>query len=603
MSHCRTEALGLGKRGDVSAVFNDPFLLYSSQQMPTTLSSALDLSLFLGSLVPGLINATCRTFAHFITDFDYSGGSDTEQKNWDDYLHFQAMVPLFMNEIAIDDAHYGNTFIRIHYPFDRFLVHPETGAEWSLDLFRDSKFVLSRMAYLAPVRPGDSKSPKVLWKFRDKHSMDLTRLRLVRLNPRYISLEHSVMSRTTRVIYQFEPTMVQDVKNGIRHVVDDMPMAMLQAIAGGHDFRFKPDAIFHFRAPTVTGISNQGWGLPRPIAHFRSIHQLQVYRKIDEALGLDFMLPFRIFTPLTGTDGVSIIKNFEMDIWQAELAELIANRRKDPFAIHALPFPAQLLEQGASGKELTPMENMQFHYENLLDGAGFPVELWKGSLQYMQVPTAMRLFESNFNHVHLGLNSFVQWFSTNVQNYAQLPRIKTTLQRPTLADSMERRSLLFQLGSTGEISRETAYDGLGIDDIGGEIRKRLQEDAERERQTAKMQQDLQREIETGSLQPQEEQPTVMGGGTPPGQQSGQAVTPLDAQDKAQSLAEYWLSIPSDGERRNAMQAVSSQDPQLYALAKELMERMRKGGESQGRAAVNQQFQGGGAGAPPTGAPQ
>ena len=74
-------------------------------------------------------------------------------------------------------------------------------------------------------------------------------------------------------------------------------MSMLKAIALEQDFLFNEGQIFHFKAPTISGVSNYGWGLPETIANFRHIHQLQVLRKIDEAVGLDYMLPFRLFHP------------------------------------------------------------------------------------------------------------------------------------------------------------------------------------------------------------------------------------------------------------------------------------------------------------------
>ena len=85
----------------------------------------------------------------------------------------------------------------------------------------------------------------------------------------------------------------------------------------------------------------------------------------------------------------------------------------------------------------------------------------------------------------------------------------------------------------------------------------------------------------------------MPGAAPAG---GPQVTPLDVQGDAQQLAEYWLSIPTDGERTKAMQAVANTKPELHAMAKELMERIRRSGASQGRQQVAAAYQGGG-GAP------
>ena len=79
-----------------------------------------------------------------------------------------------------------------------------------------------------------------------------------------------------------------------------------------------------------------------------------------------------------------------------------------------------------------------------------------------------------------------------------------------------------------------------------------------------------------------------GDGSPAGQQAqGAGLTPLDIESQAQELAQHWLEIPSDGQRSQAMQATRSGNPQLYALAKQKMEEMRRQGESAGRQQVNQ----------------
>jgi hypothetical protein len=73
-------------------------------------------------------------------------------------------------------------------------------------------------------------------------------------------------------------------------------------------------------------------------------------------------------------------------------------------------------------------------------------------------------------------------------------------------------------------------------------------------------------------------------------QSAGTVTPADTSSQADSLATYWLSIPSNGERTQAMNAVRMQNESLYDVAKGRMERMRAQGASQGRDQVGQQAQ-------------
>ena len=58
------------------------------------------------------------------------------------------------------------------------------------------------------------------------------------------------------------------------------------------------------------------------------------------------------------------------------------------------------------------------------------------------------------------------------------PYIHVKLERPSLADNMDRQNVIMQLSSAGEISRKKAYSWLGITDAVDERKERLEEDAE-----------------------------------------------------------------------------------------------------------------------------
>lgn len=569
--------------------FDDPFLLPSSGSMPETLETALDMCLFLYFMNPQYIQASARVTSHFITDFDFpKDGSKQEKEDCKDFLKNQLQMPSFMVEAGAEESCYGNCFIRIHFPFDRFLIDARTNSVYALEYFgRDVKYHFSTMTYNVPdpLHPGK----RISLPFRDQRSRDPSRIRLRKLNPRLITIRHNILSGSNEFIYRFDPEFVSDVKKGRLYVVNETPMKMLQAIKNNHDFLFDADTIFHLKPPTVSGVSNAGWGIPGTIQNYRNLHQLQVYRKIDEAVGLDYMLPFRLFSP-----NADIGKNGNMDMllssrWTMEIKRIIESRRRDKFAMHSLPFPVNYQEFGADGKNLTPKDMMEYQTSALLDGMGYPQELFKGSLTWMQVPTAMRLFENSFMFLHIGFNNLVGWATRKIRAYLNQSPMPVTLQKPSLADSLERKQLIFQLAAMGEISRESGYNSLGIDDPVAEQKKRMEEDLEIQREQIRQQQNFQREVETGSLIAPEQMDSGATGSIPGGTSSG-TVTPSDSQSQAQSLAQYWLSIPTDGERSQAMNAVKSTNPSLYANAKVMMEQMRSQGASQGRQGVEQQAQ-------------
>lgn len=588
--------------------FDDPFLSHSNIALPTTLKSTLDLSLFLYTLSPQYAAAGRRLFAYYVTDFDYPDKGDTKEKRtWDEFIHDQICLPAFFMEAGDEHTAYGNGFYRIHFPFDRWLKDHRNGSTYSLDMFdrRRIKYHWHTMKYEVP-DPKDPMGRKTIaLSFFDLKSKDLSRIKLRKVNPRYVTIQHSLISGNSRYIYEFEPEIIDDVKRGMLQQINEMPQPMLKAIAKNEDFLFEPDVIFHLKQPAISGVSYQGWGLPGPLAHFRNIYQLHVYRKIDESVALDYMIPFRLFSPAsTESTSQTMMELVDGSKWKTAMSKLIADRRRNPFSIHSVAFPIEYQELGANGKLLTPKENLDWQTAALYEGMGLPIELFKGTLSFQQVPMALRLFEQSFNFIHTMLDGLTKWVSRRIQAYLNWPRIPTNLQPPQLADSMEKKQLMMQLAGMGEVSRETAYGWMGIDDDLGEFQKRMDEDMARQRVSFKQQQQLQREMEAGTLQSGQQQQTQPGQGSipgmgAPGQGGGGAVTPVDVNNDAQALAEYWLSLDV-GNRRQAMKAAEVNNPQVFAMAKEIMNKMRQAGESEGRAAVNTQFQGGGpgGGAPP-----
>jgi len=493
---------------------------------------------------------------------------------------------------------YGNAFLRLHLPFDRVLIDHRDGKykEYALPMFgSDVKYDYKAMKYDVPDpttfdRPKEKRS-RVKLDFIDRPSRDKSRIKLRKLDPRQIVLQHSFMSGKQQMIYRFEPEWVTMIKNSIMYQVNETPMSMLKAIALEQDFLFNEGQVFHFKSPTISGVSNYGWGLPETIANFRHIHQLQVLRKIDEAVGLDYMLPFRMFHPVPSAQASDPMNYMLMNRWGSEIREVIKRRRLDPFAMHALPFPVSYQEFGAQGKNLAPKELVEYHNNVLLDSMGYPAELFKGSLQVQQIPTAVRLFENSFHFVHQGFDRIVKWASGRICDYIGQQRLETSLQLPRLADDLERQRVYMQLAAGAEIPRSIAYGPFGIKDPVEAAKQRAQEDIEIEKEQIKLQADFQRQQQLGSMDTilaQQAQQTA-GGSSPAGMEGagdGGDMNPLDIQNKAAEMAQQWLQMPV-GERQKQMAAVRTSNPNLHAMAKQKMEEMRSQAESQGRQALSQ----------------
>lgn len=574
--------------------FGDPFFLQSSGQIPDNLPSALDYCGFLYYMNPQYQMASRRVVSHFITDIDFVGdaGDSAERKELYDYMIDGLLIKNTLAEIGEEWASLGNGLYRIHFPFDRFLIDRRDGrlSEYSLDLFgQDARYDYKTLKYEVADPRAPLEKKRVSLPFRDRKSTDMSRIRLRRLDPRRMTMLYSAISGRAQCIYRFEEWLIRDVQASRLHQVNEMPICMLRAIAQGKDFLFNEDEVYHLKQPAISGISNAGWGLPPTIANYRSLHQLQVYRKIDEAVGLDYMLPFRLFSPNFNGQVSDASTSLLLGEWNSSVADMISARRRDPTAIHALPFPVTYQEMGGNGKALVPHDVIEFQTNNMLDGMGYPAEIFRGTMQMQNMPTAIRLFENVFSFLHTGFNGLVKWTGKRVLDYLNREQIEMELQLPSLADNVEKQYLYMQLVASGEISRGRAFRAIGIKDPVEEAKARMDEDLEIEKSRARKSQTFQREMSAGQLQP-EAQPNQGGSSVPGAENSGPAVTPLDTMSKAQEKAQELLQIPNVGDRRKELDKLKHTDPTLYAATKECMEQMRSQAGSAGRQQVGQMAQ-------------
>ena len=596
--------------------FSDPFLTPSNHFVPKNLDTALDFSLFLYHSNPKYRRASIRVVSHFVTELDIkSRGSENDMSaqtrtEVKDLLRDGLGIRTHLQTMGQEWSVFGNSFWRIHYPYDRYLIDNRNGdARWyALSGFPESlvKFHLGKMQYEVPDPRKLTKGVSggtAFFDFIDIADKDMSKIRLRSLDPREVFILYSEVSGRCQYVYQFGQDLITDTKKGILHQVNETPRSMLEAMSKDQYFKFEDDQLFHFKAPTIAGLQSKGWGIPEPFLLYRSLHQVQVYRRIDEYVGLDYMLPFRLFSPKLdqGMSATEVYNNLGQ--WQGQVKKMIDNRRDNPTKMMAFPFPINYQEFGAEGKNLVPKELIQYQDDSTLDDAGYPAELFRASLQIQQVPTAVRLFESSFGFIPDGYSRFVQWVSNRVLDYGGQQRVSASVTRPSLADDLEKRGIYLQLAATGEISRRLGFQGLGIDDPVSQKAERLDEDMEVAKITQEKEEAAQREMQ-GSLTDQmaaAEQEAAAAGGAPAAA-GGQGMAmdinsligpdvaqldPSQLQDRGAQIAQAAVGL-APGESARILRQIEASNKNLHAVVKEQMAKIRSQAESQGRAQLRGQ---------------
>ena len=594
--------------------FSDPFMLPSNRGFPTTVEDSFALARYLWHLVPEIREAHMRLVAHFITDLDWVGDSGSTKERDDlrnmlnGTLHLKG--GLFMAGMSV--GCFGNGFTRVHLPFDRYLIDARNGRYrfWPVSMFKNLSHVSynwERMTYTVPdpleLRSDGTVGNTIECEFLDRKVLDPNRISIVHLNPEYLLMERSLMSDRVHIVDRFDPEFLADIKNNRMLQINDTPSVVLRAVAKDMYFRYDEDEIFHIKEPTLPGLTNSGWGCPPIITNYRSVRQLMVYRKIDEAVGLDYSLPFRVVTPNPGPNISDTSLKIMLGPWKMEMAKMFRLRRQDHHAFHTLPFPVNYQEFAASGKQLAPTEQIEWHTKSVLNAFGYPAELFYGTMNIQEIPTALRIMENRFTYLQHGLNMMTKWIVRKVRLFLQQTYIEPELQLPRVADDLEQRGIYLQLTAGGEIPRRVSYGAFNIKDPVAAAKERMREDLEIQEAQAELQAQAQRKQQMGSvdsivmqqMQQQQSQPAAGGsppqGGGPPPALSGN-ITPLDIMSQAKTEAQRLLQMP-EGQRFTELRNMKATNEALHAAVKQQMDEIRSKGGSVGRQNALQLLSGGG----------
>jgi hypothetical protein len=610
--------------------FADPFNDIATTQMPTTMKSALWWSEYIWQIVGTYRTAMERIVSHFLTELEIGGEEvgDDEKKKYKEYLNDELGLLNFMSIALKDRLCYGNFFGSVIVPFRRYLQCPKTGDMYPLKVvYNNFNFQFdAQFNFVATCPKTGWRGP---WHVVDKPKEESDRLILKRWNPHEIEILHDPYTDEVSYLWRIPEYYKRMVKEGNLFHLERVSKQVLQAIKQDKLFRFYPDTIYHMREPTLAGIRAMGWGLPRSLVNYRQLWYLQVLRRYNEAIALDYVIPFRLITPEVkagggGAGGFAMndpMASYNMGDFRSQIRNMINRRRRDPAGWNTLPFPVKYQILGGEASQLAPTEMITQAYDTLLNESGVPVEFYQGSLTMQTGPVGIRLFES----MHRGLvddaNKFAQWTVDAISKILSWQQIDCKLKPVTIADDMQKQMAALQLMMGQQLSGTSGLAAIGYD-WETEQRRIADEARTQQEMQARMQEEAEQagfaaEIAKGMnptmQQQQGGQPGAApaggaGGGNPTGPDAQSAmgagqmpvssyiqsmgpnvpVTPNDLEAAASQLAQELLGLP-ESVKDSELRKLKQFNPILHGRVRTKMDEMRNQLRSQGGAMLQQQM--------------
>lgn len=503
--------------------YPSPFFDIGHTYLPTSVAQMLRWCRYYFLTNP-LINAVTYKMAEYpITPIVVDEKDQTLRAHWEDIVEHRLRLRPFQIETGLDYFAYGNAFVSIHFPFEKYLICDNCKYEVKIQKaaykFRNLQFYMSC----------DKCNTTTEAKVRDLNVKNLKGIRLIRWNPEHVKIEHNDVTSESSYFLDLPVSFKNDVMMGKKHVLESTPHVFIEAMRTNRTLKFTADNLFHLKRPTIAQ-KDMGWGMPLILPVLKDTYYLQVLRKAQEAIAQQHIVPLRLLFPQAGSASSDPYSTTDLGMWRKRIEAEISKWRQDPNYIPILPLPIGNEVIGGEGKALMLHQEMRAWSEQIVAGMHVPIEFVFGGLAYSGSNVSMRMLENQFlGYRTEQLIMCRDFILGRIADYMGYPRPAIHFKRFRMADDLQRNGLLFQMNQAMKISDTTLLDEMDIDIVQEEQHKsaELNKQLENQRKMQMSQAQVQGEVLKITTRYQVAAQALMtaAGMPPPGQNGAQAPTP------------------------------------------------------------------------------
>ena len=334
---------------------------------------------------------------------------------------------------------YGNSFSSLFLPFDRFLRCRNDACRLERPIEK-VKFEWTKNFEFK------GKCPACGWEGIleriDRKAAKDRDMRVIRWSPHFILIQYNVITHDYEYRLRIRDSWKRAIQRGDEFYLRTTPWEFIQTIKEDKLFKFSEGALFHMKEQTLAGVRTVGWGIPRFISNFKQIYYIQVIKRYNEALALDYIVPFRVITPKPGSSKMADpLLHQDLSKNKSMVMDMVSNHRKDPATWNYLPFPIEYDALGGEGLQMAGHELINAATDDMLNAQGIPAELYRGTLQVQAAPMALRLFQQTWPHLVAAYNEWLNWSSDQIARTESWEPVDSNLQPVTLADDMEKKQI------------------------------------------------------------------------------------------------------------------------------------------------------------------
>ena len=483
----------LGSRGALSRgpnsfslnTYPNTFFDLSSQEIPRTIKEMFRWCLYLyvsHSEISALVNRKC---SYIITDLVYDTPKKDVKNVWKELLEDTLDIQNFKFKMAVDLEVFGNAFFSILFPFERHLECYDCKERTSITdskfqwKYRDFKFL--GKCPKCKGRRSESMEGFQEFKVHDEYNKHKSAVRLVRWFPEYIKILRNPVTGKTRYMYNIPRHVKKEIQSDDpehnKYLVEDMPKVFLDAIKDGRDVELDPSTFYSMQMPGVS-FYDDSYGMP-PLMHvFKDAWLFQTYRRAQEAIAIEHVLPLRLMIPRPISGDHSPHAHNNLGQWSFQMQTMVNRWRRDPNAFFTVPFPCEVQNIGGDAQALNVHNDLEQIRQHIAGGLGIPSDLIYGAgAAWSGTSISLRMLENTFLTAIKRIDHMVDKFIVpKMAAWLGLERISVKQRDFKMLDDSQQKQLALSLRQTNTISDRTVIQQLGFDYSEEQERKRAEEE-------------------------------------------------------------------------------------------------------------------------------
>jgi hypothetical protein len=561
-------------------------------------------------------SAVKRSVRYFLNDIEFYSAenqqpvSHEEKQKWKHYLKDEMNILDTLANVGDNYIHFGNSFTSLNIPIRRELVckcgtsQPIQKVDYKFENFEFSGFCPSCKKTDMPLMVNDHQGAE-----------EADKLTVIHWNPEDIVIDHCAITDTSEYFLDPSKQIAAHIMKGDRMYLENAPWDIIMAIKDQKMFKFNSATFKHLKTETAPTMKDRlaGWGLPAFMANFEQVLRLQILYRYNEAIALDYLVPFRVISPPEGKGVRDPMLSLNMGSFMGNVKQMIQQHKIDPTTWHTLPFPLQYQTLSGEARDLAPVELIDRAMDELLTSMDIPGEFYRNSLGATagMAPISLRMFEKSWTHFTRCQDEWLNWFLDQISRIKGWENVKARLIRTSVYEDEATREVKLNLAAAGQISKRTAYRSWGIDpDYEREQlidEQRMDQEAQQEEAKKLEQADMLTEQlatpppvtqETAAMMAQQgADPAAAGGGMAPPPMGGGAAAPLgsglgtnasldDLEAEAAAVAQQIMMMDMST-RNKELRNLKQQNETLHALVKQALTDLESQASSQGVQAARQ----------------